>query len=125
MKVISNGREVESEVLQAADRLIKLKKEKPFWEVVEGVVSVWHKQNPKKWKSYLLSVKEFGKIQKNKYGSSKDKETGGILRFTVDVPEPIVQMLRMLYTPEELNMDKAFWRGFARRFPVFQVAGKI
>jgi len=125
MDAVVNGRVVKADIVQAADRLIKLKKTANLWEVVGEVLEVWKKRNPKVWKAHVITVKDLRQTRKDEYASTKDKETGGYLRYTVDVPEQVVMMLRMLYSAEELPMNKEFWREFAKRFPAFSVAEKI
>lgn len=114
--------------VQAADRLIALKKQNKLWEVVEGCFDIWASKNPKEWKSFLIhvdDVRNSRKATRGFRGVSKDKETGAFIEYTLDIPQDVVYMLRILYSPDELPMDKAFFRQLARRFPKFRVSHKL
>jgi len=116
--------------LAVTNYLWKLVKTKPFWEVVEGVIKVWTKHNPTKWKAYLVEIKDVKEGQKvtsvgskQFRGVSKDKKTGGYLSYMVDMPAWIMLCLRRLYP--DLKFDKKFFREFGRRFPLFRVREKV
>lgn len=127
MEAVVGGKLRNAEDVIAADHLIKLKRDNSnnVWVVIDGIIKMWKKKNPNRWKSYLVNIKDLRDTRKNEYGASEDKETGGYLRYTVDVPEQVVYMIRTLYTPNELPMSKEFWREFGRRYPAFRVAEKI
>lgn len=116
------------EHLNAVERLEKLKAKygANVWPVIEEVIRVWEKTNPKEWQSYLFYMDELRDTRKDKkYASTYDKVNGGYLRYTLDVPEKVMYMMRCLYTPEELPMDRKFFQAFARKFPRFRVAEKL
>jgi hypothetical protein len=114
--------------VQAADRLIELKKQNKLWEAVELCFEIWARRNPKEWKSFLFHVDEVRETRKTTRGFkgvSRDKETGGYTQYLLDIPQDVVYMLRKLYTPDELPMDKKFFNQLARRFPKFRVSHKV
>jgi len=111
--------------IQAADTLIRMKKDnRPIWESIEYMIKVWHKTRPTEWKSYLYYLNDIRETRiDKKFGTSKTK--GSNLRYTLDIPEIIMSMIRKLYTADELPMDRKFFIKFARRFPAFKVVEKM
>lgn len=125
MKILSpiSERLIDSSVYSKADGLVQLKKTKGPWEVIAAIIKVWTEHSPKRWNSYLIDQQELKDSRKDsKYGTSKDKNSA--LRYIADVPEPIVNMIRALYSVDELPMDKTFWRTFIKKFPIFRVPDK-
>ena len=95
------------------------------WPAIELIIKHWSESNPKKWKSYLIDVSDLRETRKDKkYGSSKDKVTGGYLRYTLDLPQEIMMRIRKVYNVDELPMNREFFHEFARRFPSMRVAEK-
>lgn len=116
--------------LAAADRLIKMKETHSVWAVIEEIIKIWTSKHPTRWQSYLVELRDLkGSRADRTYGRSNEtlKHRGdrGSLRVILDIPFPIVAMIRKLYTTEELPMDMGFNRTFARKFPLFRVAEKI
>lgn len=103
------------------------------WPIVEKLIHIWSSKNPKKWQSYLYYLEETKKTRKvTAYGNSNfsgmtknDKEHGGIIRYTIDMPEPLHMMIRMVYSDKELPMDKEFMAAFGKKFPMFRVMNKV
>ncbi len=109
---------------QAATRLIKLKDKHGdnVWPVVEECLKIFEAKRPAEYKSYLVELKETKDTRRNKFASSSETE---MFRYTLDIPEMVIYMLRKLYTTDELPMDKKFMRDWARRFPKMRVSEKI
>lgn len=112
---------VEDKDIQLAEKLIHLKKTKDVWTVIRYIVDAWKKESPARWDSFLFSIKEKQKSRYNSYGSSKSKN----LRYLIDMPTKVYQLIRVLYPVEELSMDKKFFREFAKRIKEFTVPEKI
>lgn len=110
----------------AVDHLIRLKnKNTSPWPVIEEIIRVWTERNPKEWKAFLVDIDTMRETRKeSKYASSYDKITGGILRYTLDIPEKVIYMIHALYSTSELDMNRDFFQEFARRFPKMTVAQK-
>lgn len=104
MKVYSqySGRLFNATDYSAADRLLKLSKEKPIWEVIDEIINIWATRQPKKWKAHLFNLSSIKETRKNKFSSTKDKS----LRYILDIPQQIIMMIRILYTTDEAPMDK-------------------
>ncbi len=116
----------------SVDHLIKLKKDKGPWDVIQAIVEIWKKQRPTEWESMLVGTKEIKESRKvtnvggKKYtGVSKDKETGGTIRYTLDIPVKVVKMIRVMYNSGELPMDKPFYKKFGKKFPIFKISEKL
>jgi len=117
-----SDRVVDSVASTGADRIMKVSREKGVWDAIGEIIRVWADSHPKKWSSYLISIKDIKRTRKNKFASSNSH--GSYLRYLVDVPIEIVTMIRILYPPDKLKMDKKFWRKFAKKFKVFTVPEK-
>jgi len=122
------GRKRKLEHLRAVERLEELKQKNGTnpWPVIEECFRIWESTNPKAWQAHLVNIYDLRRTRKDsKFASSKDPVTGGILRYTLDIPEKVMYMIRMLYSVEELPMDRPFFLEFARRFPKLKVAQKV
>ena len=117
--------------LNAVERLFTLKEKNGSnpWPVIEECVSIWERTNPNEWKSFLFEIEETRKSRRDKFASSdprKDKKHGGILRYTLDIPEKVMFMIRCIYSPQELDMGTSeFVIAWAKKFPKMKVAEKI
>lgn len=114
----------------AVERLYKLKASSGSnpWPVIEEILKLWEKKarRSNEWKSYIFNLESTRETRKNKFAASDaDPVHGGILRYTLDIPEFVAYAIRILYTPDELPMNRDFYRAFAERFPKFKVAEKI
>lgn len=121
------GRKRKIEHLRAVERLEELKKKHAGnpWPVIEECFNVWYKTNPSHWDAHLVTIDDIRNTRKeSKFASSKD-DSGRMLRYTLDIPEKVMMMIRMLYSEEELPMNRRFFIEFARRFPQLKIAEKI
>lgn len=123
MKIVDSvtGRIVDSDISQLVDKLLEYKNTKDVWFVIEKIIEAWYKTEPKEWKSYILDIKDKRDSRRDDFGSSSD----GSMRYLVDIPDKIYTMIRIMYSVDELPMDKKFLRELARRFPALRVAKKI
>ena len=108
--------------VMAADHLIDLKhkNQKDVWIVIDAIVEAWRKKHLDEWKSFIIETKKTSQTRTNEYGANK--KAG--LRYIVDCPEWIHHVIRKLYDPDELDMNKEFWQLFWKRYPVFRVSEK-
>ena len=112
------------EVVKAADfvlHLEDLKKNsgKNPWPVIEEILNFWADQNPRRFKSFLYQMEETRATRfDNKYGKSK----GEAFRYTLDIPQDVMFMVRHVYSVEELPMNKQFFHEWAMNFPKMKVA---
>ena len=110
------------------DKYVTLKKKSGSnpWPVIEEAISDWKKIKPKEWEAFIVNVQDLRNTRKDKkYASTTDKVTGGILRYTLDIPYPVMRLIRAVYNVDELPMNKEFFLEFARKFPYFKVADKL
>jgi len=122
------GRKRKLEHLRAVERLEGLKKKSGGnpWPVIEECFRVWESTNPNEWRAHLIDVDEVRKTRKDpEYASSTDSVTGGILRYTLDIPEKVMYMIRCIYSPDELPMNRNFFLEMGRRMPQLKVAKKL
>ena len=118
--------------LQLANHLLNTRATKPKWETISEIVKGWKSRHPKKWDAYLIHLKDSRENQKTTNvgskrfrGVSRDKENDALLSQVVDFPIWIMQCIRKLFSDQELQFDKDFFRGFARRYPEFRIMEKI
>lgn len=109
--------------IEAASRLIALKQKhgSDVWPVVEECLRIWAAKKPQEYKSFLVELGDMKETRRDKFASSESE----MFRYTLDIPETVVFMLRKLYTTQELPMDKPFMRQWAKKFPRMQIASKI
>lgn len=127
---VNDVRWAPAKAVQAADELIKLKNNKGPWEVIEKVIEMWKSTNPTDYKSYIIQLEDMksrGKVANvgNKHftHTSKDKATGGILRHELDIPLKVTYMIRKIYP--DLQMDKKFFKKWARKFPQMVISKRV
>ncbi len=116
-----SGRWFHSDDVSAADRLIDIKRKKGLWGVVTEAIRIWKKRNPSLWQSQLIRVKGIRKTRARASGASKSLGT----RYLLDIPLQVINIIRVLYPPEDLKMNKRFWRMFAKKHPEFKVPEKM
>ena len=111
----------------AADLLLQMKKTNSSpWPVIDKIFELWASKHPKSWKSYIVRISDIKRTRKeSKYASTYDKVHGGYLRYTLDIPEKVMYMIRAVYSPEELPMNRDFFISFSKKFPKFKIAGKL
>ena len=126
------GRFARSDILQLTNALMKAKKKNNPWDVVTLCVKAFKDKFPTRYDSYLIRIKDVKQVQKKTWvgnkefrGVSKDKEHDAYLAHTIDFPAWIMGLIRKVYNPQELIMDKEFLREFGKRFPEFKVMEKV
>lgn len=107
--------------LEAVKGLIKLRDKGDVWPVVEECLRIWMAKHPAQYKSFLWELEDVKQTRRNKFASSETE----MYRYTLDIPETVIYMLRKLYTTDQLPMDKKFFRAWAKKYPKMQVAEKI
>ena len=116
--------------LNAVESLFELKAKSGSnpWPVIEKCINIWASLHPRQWTSFLYEVQDTKSNRRNKFAASdpkKDEKHGGIIRYTLDLPEKVVFMIRCIYSSEELPMNREFFLEWAKRFPKMKVAEKI
>ena len=115
------GRKIDIKALRIATHLeeMKAKHHGNPWPVIEECLNVWKDQHPTTWKSYLHRLDDIRDTRRDKkFGTSRT----GMFRYTLDIPQNVMYMIRALYSDEELPMDKQFFKSFAQRFSKFTIA---
>jgi hypothetical protein len=116
------------ELLALKDKSI-IEEANGIWIVIRRIIDIWKETHPREWKSYLFELDNVKKTRlDSKFGLSKNSKMyhgdRGNLRYTLDIPEQVVDMIRAVYNDEELPMNHEFFQLFARKFPIFKVAEK-
>ena len=142
MIVVPNrfGELIPAEKYTLVSHLIQMKQKGDLWKVVEEVIKVFQKAQPKRWDSYIIQLQEtkdsapwetvggkrFRGVKKDRSGTN----THGMTNVhQVDFPIWIMLCLRKLYNENELsfsgNRGKRFFREFGRRFPLFRIIESV
>lgn len=124
----SVGRRHKASHLNWIEKVIKLRDKSGSdpWPVVEECLNFWASQFPERYNSLLINIKNTRETRKEKkFASTTDKITGGILRYTLDIPQEVILMLRCLYSADSLPMNREFFQEFAKKFPRFKIAEKL
>lgn len=122
------GRYATSDLMQLVNALMKAKKKNDPWDVIDLCVKAFKSKFPKQYKSYIIRLEAVKASQKKTWvgrkefrGVSKDKKNDAYLAHTVDFPAWIMSLIRKVYNPQELIMDKKFFREFGKRHPEFRI----
>jgi hypothetical protein len=110
--------------VSSADHLFKMKEQNDVWQVIEEVVKVWAASRPNEYNSYVVDVSDTKELMYDKeFGQSKHKSEH--LRRYLDIPDTVMKMIRIIYNPDELPMNKAFFHKWAKKFPKMTVVNKV
>jgi hypothetical protein len=91
------------------------------WPVIEKIIEYWKDKKPTEWRSFLYELEEVKETRSDKkFGQSHGKT----MRYTLDIPEYVQYLIRILYSADELPMNRKFFLEFARRFPKMRIAEK-
>ena len=124
------GKFVRTDLLQLVNALLRAKSGTDPWKVVELCVKAFKEMYPTRYSSYVIRLKELREAEKKTWVGNKEfrgvsRAGGTMMAHTVDFPAWIMGLLRKVYRPDELNMDKDFFREFAIRHPEFRVMEKV
>jgi len=116
----------------AADRLIELKRKGidrtegtkgTFWDAIDEIIKIWMTKNPIEYQSHIIDIKENREKQGTKFGTKKSPSGyTSQMRRKLDIPFFVERTIRMLYSTEELEMDKKFFDEFWKRYPQFRIS---
>lgn len=122
--IADNGMIRDLDDLEFAEKIITLRNNKDEWVVIEELVKYWAQKAPDEVEAITVNVTEYRESLKDKtYGQTvggKDQER----RFKVSFPLTLQNMIRTLYSNEELPFDQKFYNKFAKKFPFFRIAEK-
>lgn len=117
-----------TEDIRLVEQIEKLKKESGSnpWPVIEELFRIFKTKRLAEYKSHVFYIEQTRGTRRGKFAASNpDPVHGGILRYTLDIPEFVMNGIRFVYSPEELPMNRKFFFEFAKRFPDCQVAEKL
>ncbi|MBM4401854.1 MAG: hypothetical protein FJ044_01255 [Candidatus Cloacimonetes bacterium] len=113
---------VKSSHYKTADKLLELRKNKGPWAAIDEIVKLWKKINPDRWDAYVIRLKDIKATRRNPKFADSGKTN---LRYLIDIPAWIIRMIRALYHPDELKMDRKFWFEFGGKYPAFRIPEKF
>lgn len=119
-----NGKIRKVENIEIAEQIIKDRKMKDPWVVIDSMVKLWTKNAPDEEEALRINVEQYRESLKDrKFGQTllgHDQER----RFTMAFPRSLMLMIRTQYKADELPMDRDFFREFGKRYPAFKVSEK-
>lgn len=122
--VDDKGRILDAERVELVDKIMELKNKKDHWLVIDELVNFWIKTTPEDVEAIKMNISEAKEnLSDKKYGTTKggkDFER----RFQLIFPTKLNLLIRAVYPPEELPMDRDFYHDFSTRYPGFRVAEK-
>ena len=120
----SFGRKIPQGATEFVDQVMKVRgATNAPWPAIDLCMNFWRKQHPEKYKSFIVTVKDLRETRKDpKFGSTYDKVHGGYFRYTLDIPQEVMFMIRKIYNTDELPMDRRFFQEFGKRYPECKVA---
>lgn len=122
--ISENGKIRDVGNLELAEQIVEMRKKVDPWKVIDKMVEVWTKNAPDEVEAMQINIEQYRETLIDKeYGTTlngKDQER----RFQLAFPKSLMLMIRSIYKAEELQMDKKFFREFAKRYPFFKVAQK-
>lgn len=125
LKFFEKGRIRDSDDLEIAEVVMKLKDNKDPWVVIDELIRIWSAKAPDEEVATKVEIDGYKEAMADpEYGQTqggKDFERRSILV----IPRKLQLMIRSLYKAEELQFDRAFYREFARRYPFFKIADKV
>lgn len=123
--VQDNGKIRTVEDIELAEEIIKKRKNKNPWQVIEYLVHLWAKRTPDDVEAMRINVTQYRETQRDKKFARTLGGEAMERRFTLAFPRSLMLLIRTQYKADELPFDSNFYREFAQRFPVFKVAEKI
>jgi len=130
------GKIRDADHLAAATKIIMASKVKPWWEVINMVVSLYKKLYPAEYRQFVKINRELMKTRGTATGRGKNQDEEhwhkqSEVRYLLNLPQKLIRMIRCVYPlPDERNkpylkFDRKFYRKFARYHPEFRIPEKI
>ena len=122
--ISESGRVDNIDNVELAEEVLKCKNNSDHWGAVDLLLKAWSKSAPDEVDALQIQINDYKEtLADPKFGQTK----GGKQferRFQLVFPRKLLQMIRTIYKPEELIMDKEFFAEFIKRYPFFKVANQ-
>lgn len=119
------GKLYEANDIALVEKVVQERKDKDPWDVITDLVNAWADRSPDDFKAFKVHLENTRMdLKDKKFGQTsggKDMER----RLTMIFPQTLMSMIRAVYKPQELKMDRTFYHEFLRRFPFFRISEKI
>lgn len=119
-----NGKMRKKEDIDLVEQAIKLKNKGELWLVIDLLLKVIMQRDAENMKALQLQIADQKEMLTDKEFGTTEGGKDFDRRLTVIFPLKLQQMLRALYSVEELPMDAKFYREFLKRYPNFKIAEK-
>lgn len=120
-----NGQVRDLEDVEFVEKIIELKNTKDPWIVIDELLQFWAKKAPDEVEAITINVTEYKEALKDKVHGQTEHGKDQERRFKLSFPLGLQNMIRTLYSAEELAFDEKFYQKFAKRYSFFKVAEKV
>lgn len=119
-----SGKVYKASDVDAIEYVLKLRKERDPWEVIEELIRIWMVKNPGEFQGFKIHLKDVKETRQDpKFGQTPDKNMER--RLTIVFPLTLQSLIRKVYSVEELPFDRNFFQEFAMRFRMFQIPEQL
>lgn len=121
-------REIDVDLYQFIENLMKLRDEKKQWEALDEIVKFFRKFYPVEYKESvdisrglrMTRGDEWGRGHKDLHKEARKAN----LRMVMNIPFRLIAIIRRVYDEQELPFDRNFLRKFGSKYPEFLVPEK-
>ena len=108
-----------------AEKVAEMKRQGKTWDIIDLLVESWTKENDgKEFAAYKGFLEETREVQRDrKFGRTENQDQDR--RYIISMPEQLMYMIRGVFRPKELIMDREFFLDFAKRYPFFRIPEKL
>lgn len=122
--VDENGKTRSKEDIDFADSVIKLKNTKDHWAVIEKLIGRWVTSESDEAEALKIQIEDYKEMLDDKEFASTKGGKDMDRRFSLIFPIRLMLMIRAIYSEEELQFDRKFYKDFVKKYPNFAIAEK-
>ena len=123
--IAENGRIRKLADVELAEDIVKTRNQKDHWAVIDKLIKTWEERTPDEVQAIKINLEQYKEgLYDKEFGQTrlgKEQER----RFSLVFPLQLQNMIRTLYSAEDVPFSKEFYRDFAKRYPRFRVAEKM
>lgn len=110
---------------EAADKVVKARKNGDVWEVIDLLLDLWVKTAGDEVEAIGINLDQYREqLVDKEFGSTKDGKDLD-RRLMLSIPKKLIMMIRTQYSAQDLPFDHDFYVKFAQKYPYFRVAERI
>ena len=123
--IAENGRIRKLADVELAEDIVKTRNQKDHWAVIDKLIKTWEERTPDEVQAIKINLSQYKEsLDDKEFGQTrlgKEQER----RFSLVFPLQLQNMIRTLYSADDVPFSKEFYREFSKRYPRFRVAEKI